>query len=729
MNQWKISPIYDIPKWFQDIIQEYTKDIPSKGELVSQILWHRGIREEKQLRTFLDSRNYQPTSAFDFGQEMKWAVNRLSQAWEKGEKVCIWGDFDADGITSTSVLWEGLGQFFVQDIQLSYYIPNRFKESHGLNCAGIDKLHQGGVGLIVTCDTGSTNLREIDYAKELGIDIIVTDHHTLPNDRPRVVSIINPRYFADFHPLYHLSGVAVAYKLMEALYETFPHIPTAPVEDLLDLVAIGLIADLVELKGDCRYLAQEGIKKLPKTKRCGIQKLLELCKANGDRPMDISFGIAPRINAVSRIHGDASFCVKLLTTKDSKEAETLAKQTEEANLNRKELQQTVLKQARKKVDDLDLSTTAVIVLEDNQWETGVLGLVASSISQEYGRPTILLSTMITNDSNLARGSARSVSGINLYDLVLSQQHLLSGFGGHPFAAGLALPLENLPLFRDGINQKLKQQLDITKLQPILEIDLTVTVAQLTKKLFRELKLLEPCGMGNSAPKLLIKNCWFSNVFHKSYTAKNNKNISYLVTYFNLCDITTQDKGIEGSWWGHGSNDIQENKTYDIIIEFDFNKHKRKNSDSEEGKYEPRIIDIKPVTNSELNYYTNKSSTARNNIVLKTSNKKKEHEPFDENYYQEIWTNFLGIIKYLINHQTPIDITLFKRKVSMGDRTLNQALKTIIYLGINYTIKQNQIQFVKQKIDLNQEQYITNLSKTIQMIKEEYLREYLSKSSV
>ncbi|AFZ48290.1 putative exonuclease, RecJ [Cyanobacterium stanieri PCC 7202] len=718
INQWNIAPKYNIPPWFQNLIQQYTKQIPSQGNFVSQLLWHRGIRTQEALSIFLDSSNYQPTPAAEFGQEMKRAVNRLYKAREKGEKVCIWGDFDADGITSTSVLWEGFGQFFVPEVQLSYYIPNRLKESHGLNIPAMDRLADRGVSLIVTCDTGSTNLQEIDYARELGIDIIVTDHHTLPEHRPEVVSIINPRYFASSHPLYHLSGVAVAYKLVEALYEAFPDIPEQPVEDLLDLVAIGLVADLVELKGDCRYLAQEGIKRLANTRRYGVDKLLKLCKGNGDRPMDISFGIAPRINAVSRIHGDASFCVKLLTTKDTKEAVTLAQQTEEANLNRKELQQRVLQQARKKIEDLDLSTTAVIVLDDNQWETGVLGLVANALSQEYGRPSILLSTMKNADNNnLARGSARSVSGINLYDLVFSQKHLLSGFGGHPFAAGLALPMENLSLFRDGINQKLKQQLDITKLQPTIDVDLTVTVAQLTKELFRELKLIEPCGMGNPAPKLLVQNCWFSNVFHKNFSPKKgNKTIKYLVTYFNLCDRTNTE-GISGSWWGHNSGEISLNENYDVVIEFDYNKY--------HNQYEPRIIDLKICSSQRDSITTGKASTFPENIALVSQNINSD-KLLDEVFYQEQWLKFLGIIKYLINHQKSINIRLFQEKVSMGDRPWKYALKTIKKLGFNYTCQDNIISFTLHTDNFNQEKYLNNLNKTIQVIQEEYIQSLWNK---
>ncbi len=720
INKWLIPPVYEIPQWFREVIQEYTTNLSRDGAYLAKLLWHRGIRQEQELRLFLDSTIYQPTSAFDFGQEMKRAVNRLQQGWDRGEKVCIWGDFDADGITSTAVLWEGLGQFLTKESQLSFYIPNRLKESHGLNCPGIDRLVKQGVSLIVTCDTGSTNLNEIDYAKKLGIDIIVTDHHTLPENRPPVVAIINPRYFDDSHPLYHLSGVGVAYKLIEALYEKFPDIPQQPLENLLDLVAIGLIADLVELKGDCRYLAQQGIKKLATTSRLGVDKLLELCSKTGDRPMDISFGIAPRINAVSRIYGDANFCVKLLTTKDKQEADKLANQAEEANTNRKELQQKVLQQARKKVEDIDLSTTAVIVLEDNQWQTGVLGLVANAISQEYGRPSILLSTMNDDQGNntqiLARGSARSINGIDLYDLVASQKHLLLHFGGHPFAAGLGLPIENLPLFQDGINQRLKQKLDVDKLQPIINVDLVVTVKELTKDLFKELKLIEPCGMGNLAPKFLIKNCWFTEVWNKSLRSRKNKKIKYLVTYFNLCD-NTNDSGIKGNWWGHSQNEIIPDKAYDVIVEFDFNKV--------EKVYQPRIVDLKLSEDKALNYLVSDHKfIAKNNIVSKQS--EISHIKFKPNFHQEVWTQLLGIVKFLINNQKTITITQLQQKLQIQKNTLLVALQTLDNLGFPQNNSDNHIRFYRDETRVNPSDYTINLEKFTNLVKEEYVRSLFTK---
>ena len=611
--QWQVSPPPQIPQWFFEALKNHA--VTSDGRYAAQLLWQRGIRDPEQLPGFLNPDFYQPASPSEFGQEMKWAVERLRQACDTGEVVAIWGDFDADGITSTAVLWEGLGQFFPQEWQLIYYIPNRLTESHGLNCQGIDRLRQQGCRLIVTCDTGSTNLREIEYAQELGIDVIVTDHHTLPPERPPVKAIINPRYLPPDHPLFHLSGVAVAYKLVEALYKALPEIPPQPLEKLLDLVAIGLIADLVQLSGDCRYLAQRGIEQLRqqgKTRsRPGVARLLELCQRNGDRPTDISFGLGPRINAVSRIQGDATFCVELLTSHDEQRTHQLAIETELANARRKSLQKDVTEQVKNKLAQLDLSTTSVIILEDSQWPVGVLGLVAGQVAQEYGRPTILLSTQggeigiggagesVNSNApvsprpsaplSLARGSARSVNNIDLYQLVKSQEHLLHRFGGHPFAAGLSLPVENIPLFTEAINQQLRQQLSATSalMTPVLEADLVVNVAQLGKELFHELKLLEPCGMGNPVPKLLIQNCWFEEVWNRNTQDVKGQKVQYIKTELEIWDDSASI-GFPGIWWGHYKDEVPKGRC-NVIVELDYNNYKKRT--------EVRLVAVQPNVNA------------------------------------------------------------------------------------------------------------------------------------
>ena len=614
-QQWILAPVVQPPEWFVQAVRNYLPDV--EGNYAALLLWQRGIQNSQQLAGFVNPKLYQPASPFEFGQEMHLAVERLQLARDRGEKIVIWGDFDADGITSTAVLWDGLGQFFPPNTH-SYYIPNRLTQSHGLNCEGIDRLARSGCKLIVTCDTGSTNLDEINYANSLGIDIIVTDHHTLPASRPPVVAIINPRYLPPEHQLFHLSGVAVAYKLVEALYQTLPDVPQQPLENLLDLVAIGLIADLVQLSGDCRYLAQVGIEQLQQDfkqpasqrRRPGVGQLLELCQKSGDRPTDISFGLGPRINAVSRIQGDASFCVELLTSRDPARVKQLAQDTELANTRRKSLQKEVQKQVAHKLSQMDLSTTSVIVLEDPQWQAGVLGLVAGQVAQETGRPTILLSTetipkdeqgeqgenstyhspslqpVTSSPSPLARGSARSVNKIDLYQLVKDQAHLLHRFGGHPFAAGLSLPVENIPLFAEAINQRLKQQgSGLTTSQ--IQADLVVTVADLGKDLFRELKLLEPCGMGNPVPKLIIQNCWFENAWHRNEQDWRGNKVQYIKTEFIIRDESTTSR-FPGVWWGHYKEELPTGRC-DCVAELDYNTFKK--------RHEIRLIAVKNISDS------------------------------------------------------------------------------------------------------------------------------------
>jgi single-stranded-DNA-specific exonuclease len=570
---------------------------------LAPLLWRRGHRDIADLPGFLDASQYRPTAATAFGPELTLALDRLTNAHQQRQKVAIWGDFDADGVTATAVLWDGLGQFFTQPDQLTYYIPNRLTESHGLSRLGLDQLQAQGCRLIVTCDTGSTSLDELAYAQTLGIDVIITDHHSLPAQRPPCCAILNPRSLPPDHPLSALSGVAVAYKLVEALYERLPA-PPQPLERLLDLVAIGLIADLVALQGDCRYLAQIGIAQLqrqsnPQTAtRSGVAKLLELCKRSGDRATDIGFGLGPRINAVSRIHGDAHFCVELLTSRDPQRCAELAEATELANSRRRALQRDIAEQAQAQLAQLDLSTTAVIVLADEQWPVGILGLVASQIAQETGKPTILLSTepVAGADPALARGSGRwfaGADGTDLYSLLQSQAHLLHRFGGHPLAAGLSLPVENLPLFTMAINQRLRQTSGDDLIPAPITADLQITVADLSadggQALFQELKWIEPCGMGNPAPRLQLNGCEFRAVKNANIKDRRGKTVRYIKTDFELWDDTA-NVGFPGAWWGHYREELPPGRC-DVIVELSLESYRK--------RYEVRLIAVRPSVSAAL----------------------------------------------------------------------------------------------------------------------------------
>ncbi len=732
-QQWILAPTEPPPEWFIQAVRRYASD--TDGHHAAQLLWQRGIQDSQHLAGFLDPQMYQAASPFEFGQEMGWAVERLQLARYTSEIVAIWGDFDADGITATSVLWDGLGQFFAQNTDLFYYIPNRLTESHGLNCRGIDALAQRGTKLIVTCDTGSTNLSEIEYANHLGLDIIITDHHTLPLERPPVAAIINPRYLPTVHQMFHLSGVAVAYKLVEALYQKLPHVPQNPLEDLLDLVAIGLIADLVQLSGDCRYLAQLGIERLQQDlkqppaaqRRPGVGRLLELCQKSGDRPTDISFGLGPRINAVSRIQGDASFCVELLTSRDLHCVTQLAHDTELANVRRKSLQKDVAQQVAQKLTQLDLSTTSVIVLEDAQWPVGVLGLVAGQVAQETGHPTILLSTE-TSPPLLARGSARSVNKIDLYQLVKDQAHLLHRFGGHPFAAGLSLPVENIPLFTEAINQRLRQHCGGLTM-PVVQVDLVCTVRDLGKDLFRELKLLEPCGMGNPAPKLLIQNCWFENAWHRNEQDWQGKKVQYIKTEFDIRDDSTESR-FASVWWGHYKDELPLGRC-DCVAELDYNTYKK--------RYEIRLVAVRPCTQNaslgttanqidwifdwrrrggegeretgrggegeqgeqgeqgehgglrvilvkecptcwdDLRAWSRKALCLKQKLAIAWS----ELQPVPPN---QIWLSLLGIAKYLSRTGQSVTRLQIHQKLGIGDQTLQLGFQALTQLGFKISFQ-------------------------------------------
>ncbi|MDJ0697477.1 single-stranded-DNA-specific exonuclease RecJ [Mastigocoleus sp. MO_188.B34] len=759
-QQWILKPTERLPEWFQTAVKQYLS--ASDGKFAAQLLWQRGIRELDQLEAFVKIPNYQPASPFAFAQEMELAMKRLKKAWEVKEKICIWGDFDADGITSTAVLWDGLGEFFCKHTQLIYYIPNRFTESHGLNVAGIDRVFKQGCQLIITCDTGSTNISEITYTNQLGIDVIVTDHHTLPPERPPVKAIINPRYLPEEHRLYHLSGVAVAYKLVEALYQTLPQEPQHPLSDLLDLVAVGLIADLVQLSGDCRYLAQVGINKLQQDfkltpesrRRPGVGRLLELCQKNGDRPTDISFGLGPRINAVSRIQGDASFCVELLTSSDRDRVQELAEFTELANTRRKSLQKDVANQVTQKLNQLDLSTTSVIVLSDPQWAVGVLGLVAGQVAQETGRPTILLSTEAPTSSEekddsqvFARGSARSINGVDLYKLVKDQAHLLHRFGGHPFAAGLSLAVENIPLFTEAINQQLRQTLAGIVLTPTIEVDLTVTVADLGKELFFELKLIEPCGMGNPVPKLLIKNCWFENTWHRNQQDSRGKKVQYIKSEFNLKDEST-NKPFPGVWWGHYKDEIPPGRC-DCVVELDYNTYKR--------RYEVRLLAVRPALDSAFNIQQRASiidwrnpeiaelQKQEDEILTKTLVVEKCPRSWDDlrawlrrslhagqplaiawskpqfQTPSQIWLTLVGIAKYLSRTRETVTRMQLLEKLDIGDYSLQLGLKALRLLGFSLQRQDRNLQF-EQKLSTKSQDLEIAINQFLAAIKEEQFQQ-------
>ncbi|HHP7230011.1 MAG TPA: DHHA1 domain-containing protein, partial [Xenococcaceae cyanobacterium] len=413
---------------------------------------------------------------------------------------------------------------------------------------------------------------------------------------------------------------------------------------------------------------------------------------------------------------------------------------------------------KQKLDFVDLSTTAVIVLEDSQWQGGVLGLVAGQIAQEYGRPTILLSSSETESGLvLARGSARSVNQIDLYQLVKSQAHLLHRFGGHPFAAGLSLALENLPLFTAGINQQLKQQADSLNLTSTITADIAVKVAELGQNLFRELNLLEPCGMGNPVPKLLIRNCYFKNVWHTNIKDKKGNKIQYIKTTFNILDDSVT-KGFPGVWWGHYKDEIPLDTQCDVIAELDFNSY--------EGQYEIRLIAVRESAENfalsalepqtEIIIDWRQEAKAINQIKINNlsaivldrcplswnelqakyreaiANQQKlilAYQPPELIEPKNIWRQFIGIAKYLSRTKKTVTKEQIKHKLNISDRIFDLGLQALTKIGFIGSKQGEYYQFSWEQavIDSNSNQAINILLDGI--AEEQFQQQYFAKISI
>lgn len=395
-----------------------------------------------------------------------------------------------DGQTSTALLVAALREL---GADVLHHIPVRATDSHGVHIPGLKELAAQGVKLVVTCDVGVTAHAAAQASRELGMDFLITDHHGLPETLPDAVAVVNPQRLPEDHPLRTLSGVGVAYQLAKALYTRAGR--QSEVEELLDLVALGLVADLADLSGDARYLAQLGLERLREKPRLGLRLLLEQANVNSDHLNEehISFVLAPRLNAIGRL-SDANPMVDFLLNQDEVQARVTATRLEGMNAERKLLCDQVFRGAQAQLEaHPELLELPILVLNHPEWHPGVVGIVASRLVDLYHRPAILL---VTPPGGPARGSARSVEGIHITAAIADNAHLLLGYGGHPMAAGMALPAENISAFRFGLAASIQRQLAGKPLDPKLTIDAWLTLDQVSLPLVESLAPLAPFGMGN-----------------------------------------------------------------------------------------------------------------------------------------------------------------------------------------------------------------------------------------
>ena len=468
--------------------------------LVAEILARRGLHAPAAVRAFLNPQDYAPAPP-DALPDLGAAAARLQAAIQAQEQILVWGDFDVDGQTSTALLVSALGAL---GARVRAYVPHRLYEGHGIRLTSLaEQLQLSGVDLLLTCDTGVAEHAAVTYAQERGVTVLITDHHDLPPELPPAAAIVDPKRLPPDHPLRELPGVGVAYKLMQELY-LLQRRPPAEIESQLDLVALGIVADVATQTGDTRYLLQRGMQRLRQTERTGLKALMQMAHITPAH-MDtdhIGFGLGPRLNAVGRL-GDANLAVELLTTDDRSRARILAAQLEGLNGRRRLLTEQIYAAAQEQIarDPERLLGPHALVLSAPHWHPGVIGIVASRLAEAYTRPTVLISQ---GEDGQGHGSARSVPGVDIHGAISATTYLLTRHGGHPGAAGLSLPVENIPAFRHALSRAVDEIWD-RSVQPGLEIDAVLPWSQLSLELVDTLNVLAPFGAGNPPVALLSRD--------------------------------------------------------------------------------------------------------------------------------------------------------------------------------------------------------------------------------
>jgi single-stranded-DNA-specific exonuclease len=461
--------------------------------LMAQLLYNRGLAEPSQLELFITGDKRLSGNPFLL-PDMHQAVARIYQALLSGENIAIYGDYDVDGITATALLVQGLSSLGGKVIP---YIPHRLTEGYGLKTTALEKLHRQGISLVITVDCGITALSQVRKAKRMGLDIIITDHHTPLPEIPPAIATVNPKLPDSNYSFSELAGVGVAFKLLQALFQSIGR--EQQLDELIDLVALGTVADMVPLLEENRYLVKQGLKLINASPRLGVREIMTQAGLNIGTidPETISWILAPRLNAAGRLaHAMSSY--KLLTTDSPQEAQGLSIWLEQKNAERQRLTNSLLTKAREQV--LAQGISSLLVASDNNYPAGIAGLIAGRLSEEFYRPTIV----IRIGEQVSSGSCRSIPEFNII-LALNQcSSLLSQFGGHSQAAGFILPTENLAHLKQTLSQLATTQLAGVDLRPCLDIDVEVTLPDLGRDIFQTIQLLAPFGQGNPLPTFLSR---------------------------------------------------------------------------------------------------------------------------------------------------------------------------------------------------------------------------------
>ncbi len=468
--------------------------------VLAELLLKRGIRTESAAKRFFRPMLSELIDPF-LMNDMDVAVDRLNDAMGRKERIMVYGDYDVDGCTAVALVYKFLQQFYSN---IEYYIPDRYEEGYGISRKGLDYAKEQDVRLIIVLDCGIKAVSEIAYARELGIDFIICDHHVPDDEMPCAVAILNPKREDSTYPYKDLCGCGVGFKFMQAFAKN-NGIPFSQLIPLLDFCAVSIAADIVPVMGENRILAYHGLKQLNQNPSVGLKAIIEICGLTGREitMSDIIFKIGPRINASGRVQNGTE-TVDLLVEKDIKRALAEATHINEYNEQRKDIDKQMSEEANQIVERLESQEhQPAIVLYNEGWKKGIVGIVASRVAEIYYRPTVVLSC---NDG-MASGSARSVAGYDIYDAIKSCRDLLENFGGHTYAVGLTLKVENIPEFRRRFQMYVSEHILPEQTEALLDIEAEVDFKDITKKLQNDLKKFAPHGPENPKPVFCTRHVY------------------------------------------------------------------------------------------------------------------------------------------------------------------------------------------------------------------------------
>ena len=518
-------------KWeYYKVNEERVEEIQEKyniNKLLATILANREIED---IKTYIEPTRHDFHNPYEM-PDMEKAVERILKAIDNKEKIIIFGDYDVDGITSITVL-----KSFFKDlgIEVGEYIPNRLNEGYGLNKDAIKKIASEGYKLMVTVDCGITGIEEVEYAKELGIETIVTDHHEPGESFPDAIAVVDCKRKDNTYPFRELAGVGVAFKLCQAISQKL-NLDEKQYLKYLDIVALGTISDIVPLKDENRVITKLGLMLIKQTKNYGLVSLLNIA---GYRKIDstaISFGVAPRINACGRM-GCANEALELLLSSNMRDASEKARNIAKYNSDRQNFEKIIYDDAIRQIEKESIENLNSIVLGGDNWHHGVVGIVASKITDLYYKPTLLV--CFENGENIGRGSGRSIPGFDLHEALIECKDILEGFGGHSMAVGLSIKKENMPILKEKF-EEISKKANIEEMIPSIKIDSIINIDNINKEMVDSLELLEPIGEGNKMPIFAFKNLKIDSIRslsegkHLKLTLKSNNNTYINAIGFNL----------------------------------------------------------------------------------------------------------------------------------------------------------------------------------------------------